>query len=100
MSDSEMARPLKRPETVAEMVEFAAILQRLAKAVLGPRSSAIILVGMPLDDDHDRFAAGSYGPCLTARGLLAWGSRQIENRIDEGDTSINGKPHRQVGDGE
>lgn len=80
--------------SVEELKQRVNQLLHLLRAVYGPRSTAIIMVGIPIgDSEHDRFSAGHYGPCLSARGLLAWGEREILGLIDAGDTSKNGKPH-------
>lgn len=84
----------KMPTSVEELNKFATDLLEIAQAVLGPRSSTIIMLGMPIaDSEHDRFTGAVYGPCLSARGLLAWGTPAVIQRIDAGDTSKNGKPH-------
>lgn len=84
---------LQKPTSVEEMQHFVTNVLTLLRLTLGPRSSAILTVGIPIEGEHDRFAANYFGPCLTARGLLTWGHRQVEQLIDAGDTSRNGKPH-------
>lgn len=85
---------MKKPESVEDLKVLVNGLLAIANAAMGPRSTAIIMVGMPIEgSEHDRFAAYRYGPCLSARGLLAWGEREILKIIDSEDTSQNGKPH-------
>jgi hypothetical protein len=74
--------------SVPELIKLAHGILTLVRAKLGPRSAAILMVGMP-HGDHDNFAAQFYGPCLSARGLLAWGERSITAQIDRGDWSFN-----------
>jgi hypothetical protein len=85
---------LKPPRTVAELGEFADSLMAVIRACLGPRSTAVVMLGRPIEnEDHDRFVARVGGPCLSSRGLLAWGERAVREKIDAEDTSRNGKPH-------
>jgi len=84
------------PETpsVAQLVDTVNSILAALHCILGPRSTAILMVGVPIQDsEHDRFAAHYYGPCLSSRGLLEWGSRQVLAQIDAQDSSRNGKPH-------
>lgn len=83
----------KLAPTVDELKASIDALLAALKSIHGERSECIIMLGIPIPGGHDRFAAGVYGPCLGSRGLLAWGTRQIEAQIDAGDTSRNGKPH-------
>jgi hypothetical protein len=62
--------------------------------MFGQRTSCIVMIGMPIQDSaHDRFVAGAGGPCLSLRGLLAWGADNVQEQIDAGDTSKNGREH-------
>jgi hypothetical protein len=80
--------------SVAALGAFADDMLALLRASLGPRSTVILMLGVPIEgQDHDRFAARVSGPCLSSRGLLAWGERAIKEKIDAEDTSRNGKPH-------
>ncbi len=73
-----------------EVAAFAALMQ----ARYGERSTVILMVGIPIPGSvHDRFAAKTLGPCLSSRGLLAWGTEAIKVEIDQGDSSRNGKEH-------
>lgn len=69
-------------------------LLTVLRARLGDRSTAILMIGVPIpDSEHDRFAAHFFGPCLSVRGLREWGLREVLRLIDAQDTSQNGKPH-------
>lgn len=82
----------KRPETVIELKRYTNLLLEVTRALMGPRCSAVLMIGIPVDgESHDRFAANVVGPCLSTRGLLAWGKSQVEQLIDAGDSSKNGK---------
>lgn len=84
----------KKPESVEELKHFTNGLLAFINKTMGPRSAAVLMIGVPIEDQaHDRFAAHFYGPCLTARGLLAWGEQEALRLIDASDTSKNGKPH-------
>jgi hypothetical protein len=76
--------------TVPELETLATFITTALRDRFGARSSAILMIGVPCDDGHDHFVHGMYGPCLTTRGLLAWGERQVRERIDRGDSSRNG----------
>ncbi len=83
-----------KPTTVAEMQTLANSYAAALLAILGPRSSVVVMIGTPIDgQNHDRFAAVVGGPCLSSRGLLAWGERSCVGQIDAGDSSLNGKAH-------
>lgn len=69
--------------TVAELHELVADLIRSAVALGGPRTSVVVMVGLPVDGTgHDRFAINAVGPCLQTRGLFEWASPQIRLLID------------------
>lgn len=79
--------------TVEDLKSYVNALLAMTRRAFGERSECVIMIGIPLAGGHDRFAAQFYGPCLSARGLLAWGTEAVSNLIDAGDTSKNGKPH-------
>jgi hypothetical protein len=80
--------------TVPEAQQFVRAMLALIQHRLGSRSAGVLLVGYPVPgEDHDRFAADFFGPCLTARGLSAWGSRAVTELIDQKDSSRSGEPH-------
>lgn len=82
------------PTSVVELQRLTTAFLALAKHVLGARSSGVLLLGMPIPgQEHDRFAAHFFGPCLSSRGLLAWGVPVVEELMNAQDTSKNGKPH-------
>lgn len=85
--------PRPEPPTVEQLKELVDGVARALQVQFGPRSSCIVLLGIPLDNGHDRFVAACNGPCLTQRGLLAWGERQVREHIDRGDSSRNGGKH-------
>lgn len=73
----------KTPE-LDEMHRLALTLLAIVQARLGPRSSAILMIGTLIDDtSHDRFTVDSFGPCLMARGLLHWGVPAITKHFDD-----------------
>jgi hypothetical protein len=84
--------PVTTPEVPMALDELKRMLNELARTLrlkLGDRSSVIIAAGFPSDVSHDRFASVVTGPCLTARGLLAWSQRSVEKQIDEADSSMD-----------
>ena len=81
------------PMPLDELRKLLAQVAKAIRATLGPRAAVIIAAGLPLDDNHDRFASCVTGPCLMSRGLLAWSQRSIEHQIDEADTSIDENGH-------
>lgn len=80
--------------TVHEAQQFVRAMLALIRVKLGPRSAGVLMVGYPIPgEDHDRFAADFFGPCLTARGLVTWGDRAVAEEIDRQDSSRSGRPH-------
>lgn len=80
--------------SVAELTAQVTAMTAMLQLTYGVRATVVVMVGFPLPDGHDRFAADIAGPCLQSRGLLAWGIRQLTEKIDDGDTSRSGKAHR------
>lgn len=77
------------PMSLDDLKRLIVLTAKTIRATLGPRAAVIIAAGFPLDDNHDRFASYVTGPCLTSRGLLAWGQRAVGHQIDEMDTSVD-----------
>lgn len=74
--------------TLEEFQQWVTAILVATRVKFGHRTSCIILLGAPISDTaHDRFYASFVGSCLSARGLLEWGARQIQEQIDSGDTS-------------
>lgn len=72
----------KPPPTHEQMQELMDLFLSSIKGLYGERTSAIIMIGVPIEGCHDRFRAEVIGPCLSSRGLLEWGIHAIRRQLD------------------
>jgi hypothetical protein len=67
--------------SIEDLKVFVSAMLSLVAGRFGERASAVFMIGVPVAGGHDRFAAHAIGPCLSARGLLDWGSKETARII-------------------